>query len=222
MLYNTSYFIILVIVIIILIKYLFFPPKKYVYYIFQYILKLIGIDKEGSISNIQKDNIKNLFINKFSLKEKFIIGEVGFNRGHSSMFFLDTFPNSKLYSFDICSHTYCNSAYEMVKNKYKERFTLIKGDSTQTLVEFQKHNILFDIVFIDGNHLEDIPERDLYNFMKLSKTGTVIIMDDCKKDINSVKYSFKFYPSIAFQKYVDMKKITPLLYKDDQCIGIKV
>lgn len=109
-----------------------------------------------------------------------IIGEVGFNAGYSSYIFLQSYPNSRVVSFDIGEWDYVQSAKDFIDKKFPGRHTLIIGDSRNTIPEYSKNNpgTTFDIVFIDGGHTYDVAKADLLNMQILSNSQTSLVMDD--------------------------------------------
>ena len=56
-----------------------------------------------------------------------------------------------------------------------ERISIIIGDSTKTL---QNHNDVFDLIHIDGGHSTEVANSDILQSYRLSKPGTILIMDD--------------------------------------------
>ena len=105
------------------------------------------------------------------------IFEIGFNIGVSSDFFLDNFKNSKVTSVDIGYHGYVKGAKICIDNIYPFRHKLYIGDSTD-IVPKLKFEHTFDIIFIDGGHMDDIPYKDIINCKRLANKNTIVIIDD--------------------------------------------
>ena len=116
-------------------------------------------------------NISNLVLNK-NIKN---IMEIGFNAGFSSLLFLLSNPNLQLTCFDLGEHSYTIPCYEKLKETFGERINLIIGDSTQTV---KNHSDVFDLIHIDGGHSTEVATCDIINSYRLSKSGTILIMDD--------------------------------------------
>ena len=85
--------------------------------------------------------------------------------------------NSKVVSFDINDHTYTKYAKIFIDHVYPDRHTLIIGDSTKTIPEYQNES-KFDIIFIDGGHTYDVAKQDLENCKRFAHSDTIVIMDD--------------------------------------------
>jgi predicted O-methyltransferase YrrM len=116
------------------------------------------------LANLVKDiNIKNVL-------------EIGFNAGCSAEVFLYNNPNINLVSFDLGVWNYVPIAKEYIDYKYTGRHRLILGDSTKTIPLY--NNELFDMIFIDGGHDNNIPQIDLNNCLRLAHKDTIVIMDD--------------------------------------------
>ncbi len=114
-------------------------------------------------------------IRKF-LKEQDVktIFEIGFNAGHSSMFFLESGIN--VISLDIGIHDYVVTAKEFIDKEYPEKHRLIIGDSNIKLPEIIKsEGITCDLIFIDGDHEFDTAIKDLEHGKKIA---SLVIVDD--------------------------------------------
>ena len=71
-----------------------------------------------------------------------------------------------------------NKIKEMLnKNSYCNKFYLIKGDTVNTLKEYDFKNKL-DLVFIDGGHSIQTINSDFMNLIKKIKEKGIIILDD--------------------------------------------
>jgi predicted O-methyltransferase YrrM len=116
-------------------------------------------------------NISNLVLNKH-IKN---VMEIGFNSGFSTLLMLLTNSNMHITCFDLGEHMYTVPCYEKLKETFGERINLIIGDSTKTL---QTQNGAFDLIHIDGGHSIEVAGSDIEHSHRLSKTGTILIMDD--------------------------------------------
>ncbi|WP_295677876.1 class I SAM-dependent methyltransferase, partial [uncultured Empedobacter sp.] len=66
---------------------------------------------------------------------------------------------------------------------------------------FLDKNIRFDVIFIDGLHLAEQVEKDIYNSLRYLKDDGFIIMHDCNPPTEfhaSENYDFKLSPSKGF------------------------
>ena len=121
------------------------------------------IDKAKNISNLSiNSNIKNAM-------------EIGFNSGFSALLMLISNPNLHVTCYDLGDHSYALPCYEKIKETFGNRLSLIIGDSRETLKTVDD---TYDLIHIDGGHSVDVAENDIINSYRMSKQGTVIIMDD--------------------------------------------
>jgi predicted O-methyltransferase YrrM len=116
-------------------------------------------------------NISNLVLNK-NIKN---VMEIGFNSGFSTLLMLISNPNIYISCFDLGEHTYTLPCYEKLKETFGDRINITIGDSTKTL---QNVNNAYDLIHIDGGHSTEVAESDIINSYRLSKQGTILIMDD--------------------------------------------
>jgi hypothetical protein len=121
------------------------------------------INKTKNISNsLLNKNIKNVM-------------EIGFNSGFSALLMLLTNSNINLTCFDLGEHTYTMPCYKKMKETFGERLNIIIGDSTKTLINVSGE---YDLIHIDGGHSTEVAESDIMHSYRLSKKGTILIMDD--------------------------------------------
>lgn len=116
-------------------------------------------------------NISNLLLNK-NIKN---VMEIGFNSGFSALLILLTNPNVHVSCFDLGEHKYTMPCYEKLKETFGDRINITIGDSTKTL---QNVNEIYDLIHIDGGHSTEVANCDIINSYRLSKQGTILIMDD--------------------------------------------
>jgi predicted O-methyltransferase YrrM len=129
-------------------------------------------------------NISNLVLNK-NIKN---VMEIGFNSGFSTLLMLISNPNIKITCYDLGEHKYTIPCYELLKEIFKDRINIIIGDSTKTL---KNDNIKYDLIHIDGGHTTEIANSDIINSYRLSKQGTILIMDDY--DFNNLHQLWDYY-----------------------------
>jgi hypothetical protein len=116
-------------------------------------------------------NISNMVLNK-NIKN---VMEIGFNSGFSTLLMLLSNPNICISCFDLGEHKYTIPCYEKLKETFADRINITIGDSTKTL---QNINDKYDLIHIDGGHSSEVANSDIINSYRLSKHGTIIIMDD--------------------------------------------
>lgn len=179
-------------------------------YLMPIIIKL-GEKLEGNIFMIH-DTIKytDLFINKVknicSLllnKNNKNIMEIGFNSGFSALLMLITNPNINILCFDVGYHSYTEPCYRKIKEIFGNRINIIYGNSVKTLTDI---NMKFDMIHIDGGHTHDVANNDIINSIRLSKKGTIIIMDDYDQPILHKLWDFYIEKN-------NLKSLSAQLYK---------
>ena len=116
-------------------------------------------------------NISNLVLNK-NIKN---VMEIGFNSGFSTLLMLLTNPNMCISCFDLGEHTYTIPCFEKIKETFGDRINITIGDSTKTL---QNVNDNYDLIHIDGGHSNEVANSDIMNSYRLSKPGSILIMDN--------------------------------------------
>ena len=68
------------------------------------------------------------------------IAEVGFNTGHTSEVFLEYIQGAQLVSFDTDSSLGTRLGVAFIKDKYKNRFSFVEGDSLVTVPRYFKEH----------------------------------------------------------------------------------
>jgi predicted O-methyltransferase YrrM len=84
-------------------------------------------------------------------------------------------PNIYITCIDIGDHKYTLPCYEKIKEIFGERINIIIGDSRQVL---ENINTTYDLIHIDGGHTTEVATSDIIQSFRLSKNGTILIMDD--------------------------------------------
>jgi FkbM family methyltransferase len=167
-------------------------------------------------------NISNLVLNK-NIKN---VMEIGFNAGFSTLLMLLTNPNIHITCFDLGEHKYTIQCYEKIKKTFGERINIIIGDSTKTL---QSVNDTYDVIHIDGGHTSEVAKSDIVNSYRLSKMGTILIMDDYDLpnlhelwDDFIIKYNLKNLSITVYDsphhdiKCVSTSNISKILFQTDK------
>jgi predicted O-methyltransferase YrrM len=170
--------------------------------IFKY-LREQGIEFIEGCSGYHYYQSRDLY-NIINTYKPLIAMEIGFNAGHSASAFLSSFNDLLLVSFDLGRHNYINLAKELIDYKYPDRHTLVIGDSRKTVPEFYRHNpdIVFDMIFIDGGHMDDIPEKDIINSIKMADRETIIVIDDIVYN-PELQDRWNIEPTKALQKLIN-------------------
>jgi len=154
-------------------------------YIDDYLLPIIndcGELLEGNIFMLRSTQYTDVFLNKTKNISNLLLNkniknvmEIGFNSGFSTLLMLLTNPNIVITCVDLGEHKYTIPCYKKLKETFGERIHLIIGDSTETL---QYINNVYDLIHIDGGHTIEVANSDIINSYRLSKKGTILIMDD--------------------------------------------
>ena len=189
--------------------------NKTKYYITQNLLPII-IDTEEPLegnlftwhnttdyTDAYLDKIKNISHLSMDPKIKNIM-EIGFNSGFSTLLILMSNPNVKITCYDLGEHTYTLPCFNKLKATFGDRIQLIIGDSRDTLI---KDNSKYDLIHIDGCHWEYIAESDIIQSYRLSKPGTILIMDDYNHDFEDGDLHE------LWDRYVELYKLQPVQKK---------
>ena len=153
---------------------------------------------------------QNLYI--ASLGHKYLL-EIGFNAGHSSLVMVLSNPDSVIYAFDICEHSYVKPCLEYLRSKFgKSRIVLYEGNSLDMVPNTFMENkpTLFHI---DGCHLYDVAVKDMENCYNLAENNDVIILDD-----TNIYYLDKLWYSYIYQnKIVQFQDPRLVNFVDMEC-----
>ena len=129
-------------------------------------------------------NYLNNYFNKIDNIEKIL--EIGSYEGRSAIFFLKTFPFSKIscidtwrgsdehsnYNFNIIEQNFDKNTFFYQKNK---RLKKIKDTSNNF---FKKNSENFDLIYVDGDHASEQVSLDIINSWKILNKGGFLILDD--------------------------------------------
>jgi len=129
--------------------------------------------------------------------------EIGRNNGYSFGFFKFCFPDAMVVSVDIHRTKTSDKISKLFEN-----FTFIDGTS----YEIKKHNIIFDIVFIDGCHTFEWCKNDWENIQSNISENSVIFFDDLDYGDGGVQRFFDTINKQKFIKYVDGDPIYGVVY----------
>lgn len=147
-------------------------------------------------------NISNIVLNK-EIRQCM---EIGFNSGFSALLMLISNPNIHIECFDLGEHTYTLPCFKKIQQVFGDRITLTIGDSMKALPIVNKK---YQLIHIDGGHATCVANSDIVNAYRLSKNGTILIMDDYDAP--------NLHP--LWDNYVEFYKLKPLhitLYRAPQ------
>jgi hypothetical protein len=155
-------------------------------YVNNYLIPIIVNSKELLEGNIFTYHHTLTYNDQYSDKAKNICSvvlnnsikkvlEIGFNSGFSALLMLLSNPNIILTCCDIGEYKYVLPCYEKLKETFGDRINIIIGNSVETLKNIDE---TYDLIHIDGGHSTDVAENDIINSYRLSRNGTIIIMND--------------------------------------------
>lgn len=137
--------------------------------------------------------------------------EIGALYGGSSVYILDEFckeGGSHHYIMDINTNDFIENNVEPYKNK----LTYLLGESSDSFKKFTEKNV-FDLIYIDGNHMSKYVLEDAVNSFYILKNGGYIIFDDfgggweqekhlqVKTAVESFVHSYEKYLDVVHQGY---------------------
>ena len=104
--------------------------------------------------------------------------ELGFNAGHSALLFLESLPQARVYSFDLCDGPWTLRNADRMAALYPDRFELIIGDSADTVPAFLSRGIECDVVFVDGSKEAPHRRKDMALFRSFARKDAVVFLDE--------------------------------------------
>ena len=161
--------------------------------------------------SVKQLNLSNVLLNK-NIKS---VLEIGFNSGFSTLLMLLSNPDVKVTCVDLGEHAYARPCFEKLKETFGERIEILFGDSRVKVLELieqnklNRQNALYDLIHIDGSNAPDVAECDIKNAFGLSRTGTILIMDD---------YNFPWLKPL-WDRYIalhDLKRLNIHVYPTQQ------
>jgi len=155
----------------------------------------------ASIINLSIINLSNILLNRHINH----VMEIGFDAGFSAVLMLLTNPTIKLTCIDIGEHPYTLPCYEKIKETFGDRITLLIGDSNIVLPQLSQ---TFDVIHIDGHRVYHVAENDIINSCKLSRVGTVLIM-------NGYNLPWIHHLWNIYIRYRNFKPLNSITYNND-------
>jgi predicted O-methyltransferase YrrM len=129
------------------------------------------------------------WLSKYIAPKKYM--EVGIRTGYSMACVTSFSKNCEIYGFDMWIKKYAgveNPGKKFVLNQlkttnYKGKINFIDGNTKHTLPSFfEKNNINFDLITIDGDHSFNGAKNDLnYAFEHCNKNGAIVLDDVAQK-----------------------------------------
>lgn len=137
--------------------------------------------------------------------------EIGALYGGSSVYILEEFckeESSHHYIMDINTNEFIENNIE----PYKDKLTYLLGESSDSFKKFTEKNV-FDLIYIDGNHMSKYVLEDAVNSFYILKNGGYMIFDDfgggweqekhlqVKTAVESFVHSYEKYLDVIHQGY---------------------
>jgi predicted O-methyltransferase YrrM len=147
------------------------------------LIKSIGEPLEGNVfmyhqtnyfTEIYREKVYNICSVVLNKNVKRVL-EIGFGSGFSTLLFLISNPTLQITCVDINTHSYTMPCYLKIKEFFGDRINLLVGDSNAVLPTL---NEAYDVIHIDGSHTIQVAEKDITECYRLSKNGTVLILNE--------------------------------------------
>ena len=136
--------------------------------------------------------------------------EIGSFEGRSAIFFTNLYRNSLISCVDTWegSDEHKNFNFFKIENnfnnntKYLVKSNRLKKYKKTSDIFFSENNILFDLIYIDGDHSSEQLCKDIYNSWKFLKKNGILVVDD---------YVWWFYkdifknPAFTINKFITEK-----------------
>ncbi|ELT87779.1 hypothetical protein CAPTEDRAFT_211802 [Capitella teleta] len=103
--------------------------------------------------------------------------ESGLNAGHNALIWLTAKKTTRVISFDQGKRSYTREAAKFLQKEYPTRFNVTWGDSTSTLLKYQRDHADFkcDVIFVDSESTAKSGESDASIFRLMAKDGHLFI-----------------------------------------------
>ena len=169
-------------------------------------------------------NAYNFYLCISKLKKNFNYLEIGSYEGNSALFVENYFNNAKIYCVDTWkgSSEHIHHNFKVVEKNFnynvknKKRIKKIKNTSNKF---FSTNKIMFDLIYIDGNHFAPQVYEDCVNAWRCLEKNGYLICDD---------YIWQYYskinqnPCFAINKFLsEIKKFYKLINISNNQIFIK-
>lgn len=175
--------------------------------------------RQGTICNVKEtEEFMFQFLKEWKLEIKSIL-EIGFLAGHSADLFLKTLPQSHVTSIEEGKLQSVNAGKEYIDLIHPGRHTLIKGSSSEQLLNLDKS---FDLIFIDGSFKEEDVYQDVILCQKYMHKDTILIINNVIQQKSLTKY-WNAGPTSVWRKITNNKSFESIVQKDfGKGIGIAI
>jgi predicted O-methyltransferase YrrM len=138
--------------------------------------------------------------------------EIGSWEGRSSLFILESLPNSKIICVDTWGGADEHKGLDSLKNieenfdknllAYQGRFNKWKGTSFSFFNQLESQ-VKFDLIYIDGSHYVDDVLLDAINAFAHLSVGGILIFDDFFWNFYN---DSKLNPALAINSFISLKR----------------
>ena len=162
------------------------------------------------------------FLKKLPKNFKYL--EIGSYEGNSALYVSTNFPDSNLTCVDVWKSVEEHEGKDF--NIIEKNFNLnlkalrninkIKSSSDDFFI---KNTIMYDFIYIDGNHKFDYVLRDCENAWRFLNDGGFLVCDDY---IWNYYKDIKLNPCFAINKFLEKNKVKILLVSNSQIFFQKI
>lgn len=159
----------------------------------------------NNLQEIVNQNIQGLinpsdFLEILTEMERFnpkVILEIGTRQGYSSRAFYDAFHPELLITIDILSESEMPGGIQKIHGDPNVHYVV--GDTNLITTAAEVQELLagrkVDVLFIDGDHMEQTVRRDFKNYSPFVRPGGLIIMHDTQEQRVDLEV-WKVWPEI--------------------------
>jgi predicted O-methyltransferase YrrM len=158
------------------------------------------------------------------LEKKFKYLEIGSYEGNSALYVAINFPKSNITCVDLWQdvNEYKGKDFNIIEKNFDlntKGFGNINKVKSTSDDFFIKNKIMYDFIYIDGNHKFDYVLRDCENAWKFLSDGGFLVCDDY---IWNYYTEIKSNPCFAINKFLEKNKVKILLVSNSQIFLQKI
>jgi predicted O-methyltransferase YrrM len=150
--------------------------------------------------------------------------EIGSYEGNSALYVSTNFPNSNITCVDLWEDVeeYKGKDFNIIEKNFDLN---LKGLSNINKIKstsddfFIKNTIMYDFIYIDGNHKFDYVLRDCENALRFLNNDGFLVCDDYIWDYYN---DIKLNPCFAVNKFLKKNKVKILLVSNSQIFFQKI
>ena len=162
------------------------------------------------------------FLKKLPKNFKYL--EIGSYEGNSALYVSTNFPDSNLTCVDVWKgvEEHEGKDFNIIEKNFNlnlkalRNINKIKSSSDDFFI---KNTIMYDFIYIDGNHKFDYVLRDCENAWRFLNDGGFLVCDDY---IWNYYKDIKLNPCFAINKFLEKNKVKILLVSNSQIFFQKI